>query len=60
MESFILTIISILVSSYFMSMFFIDYKEHRYFLASMELASAITIITFSVCCAWNFVSNIIA
>lgn len=54
MESILVLIISVLLSSAMMCQFFMDYKKDRFFTASFELIVAIMLITCGICAMWNF------
>ena len=53
MKSFIIIIISVLLSSSMLCQFFMDYKKERIFIASVELVTAIMWMTCCMCAIWH-------
>lgn len=60
MKELFLIIISMLFSVSKLYQFFIDYKNKKLFVASVELVFAIIFITCTVCVVWNCTLQAIA
>ena len=52
MEKFCIVIVSILFSSSLLCQFFMDYKKEKYFIASVEIITAIMWSVYCACAIW--------
>lgn len=53
MKIFCITIVSLLLSSSSLCQFFMDYKKEKYFIASIELVTAIMWMICCACTMWH-------
>lgn len=53
MKEFFIIIISVLLSSSLLCQFFMDYKKERFFVASIELITAIMWVVCCACVMWH-------